>query len=119
MIIALPILSAAVGAAFYKLFQGRAAAEDEEDDALVALVVESGSGSLSASIPCVSYLDCHETDAGHIAMALTDAMKTTSNLIVKYMCSDEVKDEIESTIDKICFLSTNGGECEGLCDPDR
>ena len=119
MFIALPILSAAVGASFYRLFKSRAAAEDEEDDTLVALVVENGSGSLSASIPCVSYLDCHETDADHIAMALTDAMKTTSNLVVKYMCSDKIKDEIESTIDKICLMSTNGRECEGLRDPDR
>ena len=116
MFMSLPVLSAALGAAVYKVFS-RSRAGDAPPD--VAVVVEHASGALSALIPSVSYLDCHETDADHIAMALTDAMKTTSNLVVKYMCSDEVKDEIESTIDKICLMSTNGDEREGLRDPDR
>ena len=118
MIIALPILSAAVGAAFYKVFQRRADEDGEDDDTVVAFVFENETGSLSASIPCVSYLDRNETDAGHIAMALTDAMKITSNLVVKYMCSDAVKEEIESTIDKICLMFTNVHERSGLRDPE-
>lgn len=113
MFMSLPVLSAALGAAFYKLFVGR---KDRDPDEQVAVVVEHESGSLSALIPSVSYLDCHETDSDHIAMALTDAMKTTENLIVNYKCSDSAKTEIESTINKICLLSTN--EREGLRDQE-
>lgn len=115
MFMSLPVLSAALGAAVYKVFSRRRDSDAHSD---VAVVVEHASGALSALIPSVSYLDCHETDADHIAMALTDAMKSTENLIVTYKCSDANKSEIESTINKICLLSTNEHEREGLRGPD-
>lgn len=109
----LPVLSAALGAAVYKFFTRKADTDPEEE---AAIVVENDSGSLTAWIPSLSYLDSHETDVEHIAMALSDAMKNTENLIVHYRCSDETKEEIERTINKICLLSTN--ERERLCDSE-
>lgn len=106
MFMSLPVLSAALGGALYKYFSREEdGVPDQGDD--VAFVFENGCGGLSASIPSVSYLDCHDTDSDHIAMALTDALKVSESLVVKYMCSDGVKAEIERTINKICLLSTN------------
>lgn len=113
MFLSLPVLSTALGAAVYKFFTRKGETDPEEQ---AAVVVETESGSLTAWIPSLSYLDSRETDAEHVAMALSDAMKSTENLIVKYRCSDETKAEIERTINKICLLSTN--ECEGLCDSE-
>lgn len=104
MFMSLPVLSVALGAAVYKYFSRSGAAGEGEQ---AAVVVENASGSLTAWIPSVSYLDSRETDVEHIAMALSDAMKTTENLLVTYRCSDRTKEKIERTVNKICLLSTN------------
>jgi hypothetical protein len=136
MFMSLPVLSVALGTAAYKYFSREAGLKSEPESGrasdseyeheyefrrgdraeVAAVVVEDASGLLTTWIPSLSYLDSHATDVEHIAMALSDAMKATENLIVNYMCSAETKGVIERTINKICLLSPN--EREGLCDSE-
>jgi DNA polymerase II large subunit len=62
---------------------------------------------LSAWISSAPYFDLNVTDIEHVALSLTDAMRTTPRLYVKYSCSDETKERIEEIVNKICLLSPN------------
>ena len=72
-----------------------------------AVVFEDPNGNLSAWISSAPYFDLNVTDIEHVALSLTDAMRTTPRLYVKYSCSDEMKQRIEEIVNKICLLSPN------------
>jgi hypothetical protein len=78
-----------------------------------AVVFEDNVGNLSAWISSAPFLDVNITDVEHVALSLTDAMRSTPRLVVNYSCSDETKHKIEEIVNKICVLSPN--ERKGIC----
>jgi len=78
-----------------------------------AVVFEDNDGNLSAWISSAPFLDVNITDVEHVALSLSDAMRSTPRLVVNYSCSDETKHKIEEIVNKICVLSPN--ERKGIC----
>lgn len=72
-----------------------------------AVVFEDNDGNLSAWISSAPFLDANITDADHVALSLTDAMRSVPRLVVTYACSEETKQRIEHIANKICLLSPN------------